>query len=53
MLFRLCLAAGLIAATVALFMSADLNTFRRIEEHRPQVMTHNPATTTVLWILFC
>jgi hypothetical protein len=55
MLFRLSLAAGLIAASVviqALFMSAGLNTFKRIEEHRPGVMSHNPATTTVLWILF-
>jgi len=55
MFFRLSMAAGLIAATVviqALFMSAGLRTFKRIEEHRPGAMTHKPATTTVLWILF-
>jgi voltage-gated potassium channel Kch len=49
------MAAALIAATVviqALFMSAGLNTFKRIEENRPAAMTHKPATTTVLWILF-
>jgi hypothetical protein len=47
--------AALIAATVviqALFMSAGLNTFKRIEEQRPGVMARQPATTTVVWILF-
>src|SRR5262245_57416329 len=55
MLFRLSLAAGLIAATVviqALFMSAGLNTFERIEQHRPVSMPTKPATSIVLWILF-
>ena len=55
MLFRLSMAAALIAATVviqALFMAAGLNTFKRIEELRPGAMTHTPATTTVVWILF-
>ena len=55
MLFRLSTAAALIAATVviqALFMSAGLNTFKRIEENRPGAMTHKPATTIVLWVLF-
>jgi voltage-gated potassium channel Kch len=55
MFVRLTMAAALIAATVviqALFMSAGLNTFKRIEEHRPGVMAHQPATTTVVWILF-
>jgi voltage-gated potassium channel Kch len=55
MFVRLSLAAGLIAATVviqALFMSAGLNTFKRIEEHRPGAMASKPATTTVIWILF-
>ena len=55
MLFRLSMAAALIAATVviqALFMSAGLNTFKRIEENRPGAMTHKPATTIVLWVLF-
>jgi hypothetical protein len=48
MFVRLSLAAGLIAATVvvqALFMSAGLNTFKRIEEHRPGAMASKPATT--------
>jgi small-conductance mechanosensitive channel len=55
MLFRLSMAAALIAATVviqALFMSAGLNTFKRIEENRPGAMAHKPATTIVLWVLF-
>jgi hypothetical protein len=55
MFVRLGLAAGLIAATVviqALFMSAGLNTFKRIEKHRPGAMASEPATTTVIWILF-
>src|SRR5262245_28366750 len=55
MLVRLSLAAGLIAATVviqALFMSAGLNSFKRMEEHRPGAMTRNPAITIVIWILF-
>jgi voltage-gated potassium channel Kch len=55
MLFRLSMAAALIAATVviqALFMSVGLNTFKRIEEQRPGAMTHKPATTIVVWILF-
>ena len=55
MFIRLSLGAGLIAATViiqALFMSAGLNTFKRIEELRPGVMASKPATTTVIWILF-
>jgi small-conductance mechanosensitive channel len=55
MLVRLSLGAGLIAATViiqALFMSAGLNTFKRVEELRPGVMASRPATTTVMWILF-
>jgi hypothetical protein len=49
------MAAALIAATVviqALFMSAGLNTVKRIEENRPGAMTHKPATTIVLWVLF-
>jgi small-conductance mechanosensitive channel len=55
MFVRLSLAAGLIAVTVviqALFMSAGLNTFKRIEEHRPGALASKPATTTVVWILF-
>jgi voltage-gated potassium channel Kch len=55
MLFRLSMAAGLIAATVviqALFMSAGMRTFEWIEEHRPGAMAHKPATTTVIWVLF-
>jgi hypothetical protein len=55
MLFRLSMAAALIAATVviqALFMSAGLNTFKRIEENRPGAMAHKPATTIMLWVLF-
>ena len=55
MFVRLSLAAGLIAVTVviqALFMSAGLNTFKRIEEHRPRAMARKPAITTVIWILF-
>ena len=55
MFVRLSLAAGLIAVTVviqALFMSAGLNTFKRLEEHRPGAMAGKPATTTVIWILF-
>ena len=55
MFVSLSLAAGLIAATVvmqALFMSAGLNTFKRVEEHRPGAMASKPATTTVIWILF-
>jgi hypothetical protein len=41
MFFRLCMAAGLIAATVviqALFMTVGLNKFKRIEERRPGAM---------------
>jgi voltage-gated potassium channel Kch len=55
MFFRFSMAAGLIAATVviqALFMSAGLRTFKRIEEHRPGAMARKPAITTVIWILF-
>jgi small-conductance mechanosensitive channel len=55
MFVRLSLAAGLIAVTVviqALFMSAGLNTFKRMEEQRPGAMASKPATTTVVWILF-
>jgi hypothetical protein len=55
MFVRLVLSAGLIAATVviqALFMSAGLNAFKRIEKHRPGAMASKPATTTVIWILF-
>ena len=55
MFARLSLAAGLIAATVviqALFMSAGLNTFKRIEVHKPGAMASKPAITTVIWILF-
>jgi hypothetical protein len=55
MFVRLSLAAGLIAVTVviqALFMSAGLNTFNRLEEQKPGAMAGRPATTTVLWILF-
>ena len=55
MIVRLSLGAGLIAATViiqAIFMSAGLNTFRRLEEHRPGAMASKAATTTVIWILF-
>ena len=55
MFVRLSLAAGLIAATVviqALFMSAGLNIFKRVEEHRPGAMASKPATTTVIWIIF-
>jgi voltage-gated potassium channel Kch len=53
--FRLVSAAGLIAGTVviqALFMSAGLNTFKRIEERRPEAMARKPAITTMIWILF-
>jgi hypothetical protein len=55
MFFRLSIAAGLIGATVviqALFMSAGLNTFKRVEEHKPGAMTRNPAITIVAWVLF-
>jgi small-conductance mechanosensitive channel len=55
MFVRLSLGAGLIAVTViiqALFMSAGLNTFKRIEELRPGAMASKPASTTVIWILF-
>src|SRR5262245_5020488 len=55
MFARLSMAAALIAATVviqALFMSAGLNTFKQIEEHRSGLMARRPATTTVVWILF-
>jgi voltage-gated potassium channel Kch len=33
-------------------MSAGLNTFKRVEGHRPGAMASKPATTTVIWILF-
>jgi hypothetical protein len=49
------MAAGLIAANVviqALFMSAGLRTFQRIEAQRPGEMAQRAATTTVIWILF-
>jgi len=42
--FQLSMAAALIAATVviqALFMSAGLGTFKRIEEHRPGAMARS------------
>lgn len=55
MILRLSMAAGLIAATVviqALFMSAGLRTFKRIEAQRPGELARRAATTTVIWILF-
>jgi voltage-gated potassium channel Kch len=55
MFVRLSMAAVLIGATVviqALFMSAGLNTFKRLEERRPGLMARQPATTTVVWVLF-
>jgi hypothetical protein len=53
MLFRLSMAAALIAATVviqALFMSAGLNTFKRIEENEPGAMTHKSKTVAAVAI---
>jgi voltage-gated potassium channel Kch len=55
MFLRLSMGAGLIAITVAiqaLFMSAGLRTFKRIEAQRPGVLARSAATTTVIWILF-
>ena len=55
MLVQFSVAAGLIAATVAiqaLFMSIGLRTFKWIEEHRPMVMARRPTIVTVIWILF-
>jgi voltage-gated potassium channel Kch len=55
MLFRLSMAAGLVATTVviqALFMSAGLRTFKRMEEQRPGRMARRAAITTVIWVLF-
>src|SRR3990170_243232 len=55
MLVQFSVAAGLIAATVAiqaLFMSTGLRTFKWVEEHRPMVMTRKPTIATVIWILF-
>jgi hypothetical protein len=47
MFVRLSLGAGLAATVIlqALFMSAGLKTFKRIEELRPGTMASKPATT--------
>jgi voltage-gated potassium channel Kch len=55
MLVQFSMAAGLIAATVAiqaLFMSTGLRAFRWIEEYRPMLLERRPTTAVVIWILF-
>ena len=55
MLIQLTVAAGLIAATVAiqaLFMSTGLRAFRRIEENRAVLVARRPTIVIVVWILF-
>jgi len=55
MLVQFSMAAGLIAATVAiqaLFMSTGLRAFRWIEEHRPMLLERRPTIAVVIWILF-
>jgi voltage-gated potassium channel Kch len=55
MLVQFIVAAGLIAATVAieaLFMSTGLRAFRWIEEKRPHVIARQPTLVTVVWVLF-
>ncbi|MFQ6162702.1 potassium channel family protein [Sinorhizobium meliloti] len=55
MLFRLAIACGLIAVTVAVqafFMSAGLAVFRRVEKERRDVLLRYPTLTTVVWIIY-
>ena len=55
MLVQFSVAAGLIAATItlqALFMSAGLSVFRRLERDRPALIARNPTIATVIWVLF-
>ncbi|GEC40517.1 potassium channel family protein [Sinorhizobium meliloti] len=54
-LFRLAIACGLIAATVAVqasFMSAGLGVFRRLEEDRRDFLLRYPTVTTVIWVVY-
>ncbi|MCA1371684.1 two pore domain potassium channel family protein [Bradyrhizobium sp. BRP14] len=54
-LFRLALACSLIAATVAIqavFMSAGLNVFRRMEKNRRGVLERYPTFVTVAWVTY-
>ncbi|WEX91013.1 potassium channel family protein [Sinorhizobium garamanticum] len=55
MLFRLAIACGLIAATVAVqasFMSAGLGVFRRLEKERRDLLLRYPMLVTVVWIIY-
>ncbi|MDK4741222.1 potassium channel family protein [Rhizobium sp. CNPSo 3464] len=55
MLFRLLLAGALIAATVAIqavFMSAGLSVFRRMEVSHRNFLLRQPTFVTVVWIVY-
>ncbi|WFU04315.1 potassium channel family protein (plasmid) [Rhizobium sp. CB3171] len=55
MLFRLLLAGALIAATVviqAVFMSAGLGVFRRMEVSRRDFLLRRPTIVTVVWVVY-
>jgi hypothetical protein len=54
-IFRLALACGLIAATVAIqafFMSAGLGAFRRAEKRRDGLLIRYPTLVTVAWVIY-
>jgi voltage-gated potassium channel Kch len=55
MLVRLFIAAALIVATVAIqaiFMSAGLRVFRRLEARRPEYLRRYATLVTVVWIVY-
>jgi hypothetical protein len=55
MLFEFCVAAGLIATTVAiqaLFMSIGVRAFRRAERRSSVTLVTRPTAVTVIWVLY-
>jgi len=55
MLLQLGLAAGLIAATIAIqavFMSIGLREFNSLAARRPDLVFRTPTLVTVIWVLF-
>lgn len=55
MIFRLSIACGLIAITVAiqaLFMSTGLHALRRLEDNRKYFALRHPTMVTVAWIIY-
>ncbi|ASY59100.1 MULTISPECIES: potassium channel family protein [Sinorhizobium] len=55
MIFRLVIACGLIASTVAIqafFMSAGLHAFRSLEKHRTYILHRYPTLVTVAWVIY-